>query len=41
MRDAFLAIDKKVLAAVPKDFGLVPKSATSSIRASVRRSPYP
>jgi uncharacterized protein (DUF885 family) len=27
MRDAFLAIDKKVLAAVPKDFALVPKSA--------------
>ncbi len=27
MRDAFMAIDKKVLAAVPKDFELVPKSA--------------
>jgi uncharacterized protein (DUF885 family) len=27
MRDAFLDIDKKVLAAVPKDFALVPKSA--------------
>jgi uncharacterized protein (DUF885 family) len=26
MRDAFLAIDKKVLASVPKDFALVPKS---------------
>jgi uncharacterized protein (DUF885 family) len=27
MRDAFFAIDKKVLAAVPKDFALVPKAA--------------
>jgi uncharacterized protein (DUF885 family) len=26
MRDAFLAIDKKVLASIPKDFALVPKS---------------
>ena len=27
MRDAFIAIDKKVLAAVPRDFSLVPKSS--------------